>query len=139
VSGVLEPARRGDEVRFRPPAWDARDRPGAIEVPARAPLVVVEGVGASRRALAAYLDAAIWVQSDLREARRRGIERDGGDKSAADFWEEWDREEVPFLAADRPWERADVVVCGTPELTGVVHDPAAEVVVGSRVAVRREE
>lgn len=138
VAGVLEPARRSEEVVFRPPAWDARDRPGAIEVPAGAPLVVVEGVGASRRSLAAYLDAAMWVQSDLTEARRRGIERDGGDEAAADFWAEWNRVEIPFLAADRPWERADAVVCGTPEVTGLAHDPAAEVVVGSLAPVRRE-
>jgi hypothetical protein len=33
---------------------------------------------------------------------------------------------MPFLAADRPWERADVIVSGTPELD---HDPVDEVVV----------
>ena len=35
----------------------------------------------------------------------------------------------PFLAADRPWERADVVVCGTPELADVVWDPVHDVLV----------
>lgn len=30
------------------------------------------------------------------------------------FWHEWMGEELPFLAREGPWERADVVVCGTP-------------------------
>jgi hypothetical protein len=35
-------------------------------------------------------------------------------------------EEVPFLSLQRPWERADLVACGTPEIS---FDPAAELVV----------
>lgn len=120
---VLEPARRGQPVSFRPPAWDEHERPGAIEVPAGTRLLVVEGVGSSRRALADVVDVAVWVQSDVGEARRRGIERDvqlGRTPDAAvEFWDRWDAEEVAFLAADRPWERADVVACGTPALAGV--------------------
>ena len=42
------------------------------------------------------------------------------------FWDEWQAEERPFLAADRPWERADVVVDGAP---AVPYDPATELVV----------
>lgn len=123
AAGVLAPARRGEAVAFRPPPWDEHDRPGAIEVPAGTRLLVVEGVGSSRRALADVVDVAVWVQSDVVEARRRGIERDvqlGRTPDAAvEFWDRWDAEEVAFLAADRPWERADVVACGTPELAGV--------------------
>lgn len=65
-----------------------------------------------------WLDAKVWVQSDADEAYRRGIERDmaaGRDHAeAVAFWEEWMAQEVPFLAADRPWDRADLVVCSTP-------------------------
>ena len=123
VDGVLVPAHRGEAVAFRPPVWDERARPGAIEVPAGARLLVVEGVGSGRRAFSPWLDAVVWVQSDRPEAERRGIERDGGDVG---FWEEWEAEERPFLAADRPWERAVLAVCGTPAL---LCDPDREVVV----------
>jgi hypothetical protein len=109
LEGVLAPWRAGRDVAYRPPPWDARGRPGAITVPSGAPLLVVEGVGAGRQAFAPFLDALIWVQTDRALATRRGLERDGGDVA---FWDEWEARERPFLAADRPWERADLVVSG---------------------------
>ena len=133
-ANVLEPARAGEPVAYRPPAWDVHDRPGSIDVPAATRLLVVEGVGSSRRALADVIDAAVWVQSDVVEARRRGIARDielGRTPDAAvEFWDRWDAEEQAFLTADRPWERADVIACGTPQLAGVPCDAVAEVLVG---------
>lgn len=50
--GVLEPVRRGElPVSYRPPAYDARNRPGAVGVPSGCSLLLVEGVGSSRREL----------------------------------------------------------------------------------------
>jgi len=45
---------------------------------------------------------------------RLDVARDGGDHAAEGFWDEWAGEEVPFLAAQRPWERADAIVLGAP-------------------------
>ena len=109
LDGVLVPWRAGRDVAYRPPPWEVRSRPGAITVPSGAPLLVVEGVGAGRRAFAPYLDALVWVQTDRAVATRRGLERDGGDVA---FWDEWEARERPFLAADRPWDRAALVVNG---------------------------
>jgi hypothetical protein len=67
----------------------------------------------------------VWLGADPVRARERGIARDGGTAADVAFWEEWDARERPFLAAERPWERADLVVRGTPT---VPHDPATEVV-----------
>lgn len=122
VSGILEPWSAGwsagGPVTFRPPGWEAKGRPGAIEIPAGTRILVVEGVGAGRAELAARADLVVWVQSDALEARRRGVARDvdlGRTLAQAeDFWDEWGSFEDPFLAADRPWERADFVVLGTP-------------------------
>ena len=79
----------------------------------------MEGVGSSRASLAPWLDATVWVQSDEAQAYRRGIDRDvelGRERAeAVAFWDEWMAHEGPFLAADGPWERADVVLCSTPE------------------------
>lgn len=74
--GVLDPVRAGRAVDYRPPAWESRGRDGAIEAPADCLLLVVEGVGVSRRELSGYFDLRLWVQSDRVEARRRGIERE---------------------------------------------------------------
>jgi hypothetical protein len=80
IAGIGEPVRRGEPVRFRPPAWQQRNRNGAIEVPPDLDLVIIEGAGAGRRELRPMADTVIWVQSDMPEAERRGIERDGGDE-----------------------------------------------------------
>jgi hypothetical protein len=130
ADGVLAPLRAGRDVRFQPPAWAPRGRAGHIEVPAGGPAVIVEGVGAARRDLTHLIDVAVWIQSDYDEAERRGIrrdiERDGEDPDTAlRKWWEWADVEVPFLLEDRPWERADHIVAGTPALP---HDAATDVV-----------
>jgi len=89
-------------------------------------MVILEGVGAARRELAHAVDAVVWVQSDMERVRTRGIARDGGDAAATAFWDEWMAAELTFLADQRPWERANAVVSGTPELE---HDPTSHVVV----------
>ena len=88
-------------------------------------LLIVEGAGVARRELMHLIDAVAWVQSDLTEAKRRAIERDGGDAAAASFWDLWMAEELPFMMRQQPWTRANVIVAGTPE---IAHDPASDVV-----------
>lgn len=129
ADGVLAPLRRGEAVAFRPPPWEARARPGAVTVPAGCPLVVVEGVGIGRRDLAPFFDGLVWVQTDRALAWARGLARDGGGPVQEAFWHEWEAAERPFLAAERPWERADAVVAGA---TALPHDPATELVVADR-------
>ena len=111
-TGILEPLHRGEAVAFTPPAWTARGRPGAIAVPPSARLVVVEGVGAGRRELADLVDVTIWVQADEEVRASREAARVAAGEVTAAFVEEWQREERPFLAAQRPWDRADHVVRG---------------------------
>jgi len=114
IENVLIPFRRGEAVDYRPDAWRERDREGSISVPAGVEWLIVEGVGAARRELVPLVDAVLWVQSDDAIARERGIARDGGDEAATSFWDEWMAAEEPFLAHHRPWERADLIVNGTP-------------------------
>jgi energy-coupling factor transporter ATP-binding protein EcfA2 len=136
--GVLEPLRAGRAVAYRPPAWEARERDGHIAVPAGLELVIVEGVGSAQRGLEPLLDTVAWVQSDFREAERRGIARDieqgvnGDPAESAAFWHEWMAEELPFLERERPWERAAIVVAGT----AVLPHEEGEVVVADGPLVR---
>ena len=130
AAGVLEPVRRGEPVAYRPPKWDERGRPGAIEVPAGTRVLLVEGVGVTRRALAPLLDATVWVQSDAAEMVRRDAVRVAAGETSPAAYAAWMAEENPFQLADRAWERATVIVCGTPELP---HDPRTEVVLAEPV------
>lgn len=126
LKNVLKPARAGFAVKYRPDAWEDWSREkGAIEIPSGCPLLILEGVGAARRELTHALDAAIWVQSDVDKAKTRGVARDGGDAAARTFWDEWMTQEFPFVADQKPWERADFIVTGTPELE---HDSSSEIV-----------
>ena len=113
VENILKPLRDGKAVSYQPPGWHKHGRPGAIEVAAGLDLVVVEGVGASRTEVMPFIDSSLWIQSDLDEAERRGIARDGGTEAARDFWHEWMAQEFEFLEQQRPWERATIIVNGT--------------------------
>jgi uridine kinase len=126
ADGVLAPVRRGEAVTFRPPAWDARGRAGAVTVARGTSLLIVEGVGAGRRELAHLIDAVVWVQSDRVVRDRREAARIAAGETDAEVSESWMSEEVPFIADQRPWERTIVVVSGTPSLA---HDADTEVVV----------
>jgi len=116
VDGVLSRVRRdGPPLALRPPAWDVRNRPGSVAVPAHTEVLVVEGVGACRERLHSWFDATVWIQSDAELAYRRVLAR--GD-DPVEFVDDWTAEEVPFLANDRPWARATVVVSGQSPGTG---------------------
>lgn len=118
ADGILGPLRQcGTPVSFRPPGWVARGRPGSIDIPETADAVLVEGVGATHRDVAGWFDATIWVSTDPVVAYRRCVER-GIDPPG--FIEEWMTRENPFLAEDRPWDRATAIVSGEEPSSGGV-------------------
>jgi hypothetical protein len=133
IEGVLKPLWGGKEVHYQPPGWPTHGRPGAIEIPAGRDLVIVEGVGAGRSEVMPWLDCLLWVQSDLREAERRGLARDGDTEEARNFWHEWMAQEFDFLARQRPWDRATVIANGTPTQ---VYDRNSQVVVSAQSHAR---
>jgi hypothetical protein len=127
LAGILEPVHQGRAVSYRPPRWAEHGREGSIQVPADCPLLVIEGDGAGRKEVAHLLDALIWVQSDERDAERRVLARIGKPDEAPTLrhHHEWMAEERPFNIAQRTWERADVIACGTPQIPC---DPVTEIV-----------
>lgn len=117
---VLGPASQGLPVSFTPPAWTRHGRTGTIEVPAGTTVLIIEGAGAADAIGADLIDAVIWMQADRTESTRRGIERDlasgvNGDREQTQaFWSTWYDAERAHLAKDRPWQRARLIVAGTP-------------------------
>ena len=134
VESILRPLHRGEAVDFRPPAWIAHDRPGAIRVPAGADVVWVEGTGIIREEFAPWIDASIWVQGDLDEQERRLVARDGDSAAQREHIAAWLAEELPLMLREQPWTKATVVVAGTTELDV---DPDTEIVVAPGVSRRR--
>lgn len=128
IDGVLVPFQRGEPISFCPPGWAGHGRQGSIEVPVGCPLLIIEGVGAGRGEVSDLMDALVWVQADQQEAERRSLERvgqPGGPRAIGDY-REWMAEEEPFLAGQRTWQRADLLVAGTPQIP---FDSASQVVV----------
>lgn len=126
VENVLRPLHRGEAVRFRPPAWTEHRRPGAISVPAGAPVVWVEGTGIIREEFTPWIDASIWLQGDLAEQERRLVARDGDSVAQQQHIAAWLAEELPLMLREQPWQNATIVVAGTAVLH---HDRATEIVV----------
>ena len=115
VDQLLRPLTNGRPARYQ--RWDwATDsgaewhtvRPGGV--------VICEGVSATDLRLGVPWDVTCWVEAplDLRLARAR--ERDG-EAMQATWLEEWMPSEEAYVAAQRPRERADLVVDGTAMVT----------------------
>ncbi len=78
-------------------------------MPAGISILIVEGVGAARRELADVVDACLWVQTDLGDLGQN-LARVGAGELPLAVHEQWMAQEVPFLAEQRPWEQAHLIV-----------------------------
>ncbi|MCC9742664.1 uridine kinase [Streptomyces sp. MNU89] len=107
VREVLVPFGHGGTARHRVYDWRLRRFAAERELPA-APVVLVEGVGAGRRALRPYLALLIWMETPRDTAWERGRRRDGPELSA--FWDGWTRSEQEHFGYDPTRPRADLLV-----------------------------
>ncbi|RDD88978.1 hypothetical protein DVZ84_13280 [Streptomyces parvulus] len=94
---VIEPLRRGGTARYSPYDWHSRRFGPPRPLPA-APVVLVEGVGAGRRAVRPHLALLFWMDLPAEEAWARGRARDGAEQR--EFWDGWIPAERRHLADD---------------------------------------
>ena len=113
LSDVVEPLLRGEPASYRPYDWVDRRTSDDIIIVSPAPVVIIEGVGATRAAWRNRLALRVWVDCPRDLRFRRGIERDG--EALRDFWVGWMAAEDDYVASERPWASADLVVDGAPE------------------------
>ena len=107
---VLVPLRQGRTARYARYDWQ-QDTLAEMHEVQRGGIVIVEGVGSSRRELSQYYDLRVWVDCSSGERLRRGIARDG--ESSRDRWEnDWMPSEERYLAEHRPDLAADLKVSG---------------------------
>jgi uridine kinase len=104
---VIEPLGRGESARYRPYDWRAR-RFGPPRALPPAPVVLVEGVGAGRRALRPWLAALLWLELPPEQAWARGRTRDGEEQR--EFWDGWIPAERRHFRHDPSRPHADLLV-----------------------------
>ncbi|MEV5883507.1 hypothetical protein AB0L74_12435 [Streptomyces sp. NPDC052020] len=104
---VVGPLGRGETARYSPYDWRARRFGPPRELPP-APVVLVEGVGAGRRAVRPHLALLLWMDLPREEAWERGRARDGEEQR--EFWEGWVRAERRHFADDPSRPFADLLV-----------------------------
>lgn len=108
---VLVPLSRGETAHYQAYDWQARRFEAATRPLRPAPVVLLEGVGAGRRALRPQLALLLWMELPRAEAWRRGRRRDGAVQSG--FWDGWEPAERRHFAEDpsRPYARFLVRQC----------------------------
>ncbi|MET9365352.1 hypothetical protein ABZX93_31170 [Streptomyces sp. NPDC006632] len=104
---VLAPFARGEAARYEPYDWHLRRFTDARTLEP-APVVLVEGVGAGRRALRPSLALLAWMDLDAEASWERGRRRDGTELTA--FWAQWTEAEVRHFDDDPSRPFADTVV-----------------------------
>ncbi|MER6345770.1 uridine kinase family protein [Streptomyces sp. NPDC001595] len=121
LSEVIEPLRRGTTARYAPYDWRARTFGPTRPLPP-APVVLIEGVGAGRRALRPHLARLLWMELPREESWTRGRSRDGAEQR--EFWDGWVRAERRHFADDPSRPFADLLVRQVHEGYEVLPGPA---------------
>ncbi len=107
LTEVIEPLTRGATASYSPYDWRAR-RFGPARALPPAPVVLVEGVGAGRRALRPHLARLLWMEVPREESWARGRARDGEEQR--EFWAGWVEAERRHFAEDPSRPFADLLV-----------------------------
>ncbi|MEV6952245.1 hypothetical protein [Streptomyces sp. NPDC051183] len=104
---VLEPLAAGRAAHWAPYDWVER-RFGPERVLEPAAVLLVEGVGAGRRALRPHLARLLWMETPRTTSWGRGRNRDG--RELSDFWDGWERAELAHFSDDPSRPFADTLV-----------------------------
>ena len=110
---LLLPLLAGRVARYQRWDWD-RDEGAEWHELTCAGVVIVEGVSSTRAEAGVPWDLRIWVDTPPEVRRARAVERDGPAK-LAQWTDVWIPSEQAYIAAQRPHERADLVVSGVAE------------------------
>ncbi|MEU7022783.1 hypothetical protein ABZ990_19295 [Streptomyces sp. NPDC046203] len=127
---VLGPLSRGESALYSPYDWDLH-RFGPPRPLPPAPVVLVEGVGAGRRALRPHLARLLWMERGPEESWVRGRRRDG--LALSDFWDGWTVAETRHFAGDPSRPFADTLVRECQE--GYVWRPGPSVAAGTHQTI----
>lgn len=105
---VIEPLLRGERASYRPYDWVNRRLADNTITVEPDKVVIIEGVGATRKAWRDQLALSIWVDCPREIRLARGIARDG--EELREYWQEWMKAEDEYVESEQPQRYADVVV-----------------------------
>jgi hypothetical protein len=136
---VVTPLLAGADARYQVRDWKGDEFGTSVKywkTTRWAPVVIVEGISCTRRAVADRLAYRIWVDAPELLRLERGVRRDG--ESHRRRWRDWMVKEREFFAADGARDRADLLVEGVQtvphdpetEFVSVPHNPETEFVTG---------
>ncbi|MDV9171181.1 hypothetical protein R6V09_13730 [Streptomyces sp. W16] len=106
-SQVITPLGDGGTAHYAPYDWHTR-RFGTPRALPPAPVVLIEGVGAGRRAVRPFLARLLWMELPREESWARGRLRDG--REQRDFWDGWVEAEREHFTEDPSRPYADFLV-----------------------------
>jgi uridine kinase len=115
---VIDPLLAGRPATFYPYDWVARRPAPAPLTIEPAPIVVIEGVSATRAAWRDRLALRIWVECPRDLRLQRGLARDG--EALREFWRSWMAAEDDYVATENPRAHADLVIDGAAAATDQV-------------------
>ena len=112
INDVLPVLRDRHALHYRPPAWVGRSRDGAITLDGDRDFVIIEGVGASQASVRPELDVIIWLETPGPVRESRDVARLAAGEISPTSYANWMADENAYMAAERPWEHADLIVDG---------------------------
>ncbi|HEU4909097.1 MAG TPA: hypothetical protein VFT17_09545, partial [Propionibacteriaceae bacterium] len=116
INDVLPALRSRRVLQYRPPAWVSRSREGAIVIENDRDFVIIEGVGSSQETVRPKLDVIIWVETPQSVRESRDAARVAAGEISATSYANWMAEENGYMATERPWEHAELIVDGNASL-----------------------
>ncbi|MGX1371467.1 uridine kinase [Streptomyces canus] len=121
LSEVITPLGRGETAHYAVYDWHARRFAAPRPLPP-APVILLEGVGAGRRALRPHLARLLWMDLPREESWARGRSRDGA--GLREFWDGWVEAEQRHFAEDPSRPFAELLVRQGQEGYTITKGPA---------------
>lgn len=119
IDKVFKPIANGAKTLSyeRSKWWESHHPVAAVDEPVT-PIMIFEGVGASRKEFKDYISINILVVAPKEVCLERGFERDKGqdgksDQEVKEMWAEWYEDELKFFERDDPKAHADLIFDGT--------------------------
>jgi len=118
IRDVFDPIRAGAvSLNYQPSSWWEDHYPAQVKNQPVTAIMILEGVGSSRREFDAYISYRIFVDTPKEVCMERGIVRDmnvGKTRGElTDIWEKWFENEKAYMLRDDPKTKADLIVEGT--------------------------